>query len=157
MVYELSCRLYDHPDALCTKLIGGKATYVHRRLWPAVLAVGTSGEAWQTEGLPQAAGSILEEVRRRGSLRFDDIPRTDGKSPSGAVKELETRLLARGFQIHTDFGNHVRMLESWDCWAAGNHLQLGELTAEEGKRQIEQAYASLRGAEPGELRLPWAA
>lgn len=155
LIYDLSCRLYDHPDVLCTKLVGGKVTYVHRRLWPAILAVGSDREAWQLEGLSPAAEGILDEVVGRGTLRYDHIALPGGKSPSGAVKELETRLLARSYQIHSEFGNHVRVLESWDCWAAGNHLQGGTLSAAEGKALLEEAFASLRGNQATRLKLPW--
>jgi hypothetical protein len=30
-------RLQDDPDALCFKLVEGKVTFVHRRLWPALV------------------------------------------------------------------------------------------------------------------------
>lgn len=156
LVYDLSCRLYDHPDVLCTKLIGGKVTYVHCRLWPAILAIGTSQEAWQTEGLLAAAQAILDEVLRRGTLRYDDIARPDGKSPSGAVKELEIRLLARSYQLHTESGNHVRVLESWECWAAGNHMAAGGVSVAQAKHQLEEAFGSLRGGLATKLGLPWA-
>lgn len=155
LVYDLSCRLYDNPDVLCTKLIGGKVTYVHRRLWPAILAIGSSLEPWQTAGLPYAARGILDEVMRRGTLRYDDIARPDGKSPSGAVKDLEVRLLARSYQIHSEFGNHVRVLESWECWAAGNHLAAGGVSVAEAKLDLEAAFCSLRGGLETKLSLPW--
>src|SRR5437867_10967275 len=34
-------------DVVATKLIGGKVTFVHRRLWPALAAVGNSRAEWQ--------------------------------------------------------------------------------------------------------------
>jgi hypothetical protein len=33
-------------------------TLVHRKLWPAVLAVGAAGEPWQLRGLSSAARAI---------------------------------------------------------------------------------------------------
>jgi hypothetical protein len=44
-----------HPDLLLLKLIGGKDTFVHRRLWPEIAAIGLSGESWQTLGLRREA------------------------------------------------------------------------------------------------------
>lgn len=41
LIYEQGNALGDHPDALLTKLVSGKVTFVHRNLWPAVYAVGT--------------------------------------------------------------------------------------------------------------------
>jgi len=34
--------------SLATKLVAGKVTLVHRRLWPALLTVATIGEPWQS-------------------------------------------------------------------------------------------------------------
>ena len=47
-IYALSARLGDHEDVLIVKLVGGKVTFVHRKLWPALLAVARSGEPWQS-------------------------------------------------------------------------------------------------------------
>ena len=44
-----------HPDVLVTKLLDGKVTFVHRRLWPALLAVATAREEWQEAGLSHDA------------------------------------------------------------------------------------------------------
>ncbi len=33
-IYLLSQRLIHHPDVLMLKLLSGKSTYVHRRMWP---------------------------------------------------------------------------------------------------------------------------
>ena len=40
--------LADEPDVLAAKLVSGKVTFVHRRLWPALSSVGRAGESWQT-------------------------------------------------------------------------------------------------------------
>src|SRR5437879_2008226 len=45
--YQVLVALEDHPDALRTKLINGKVTYVHRTLWPALLGVALARDAWQ--------------------------------------------------------------------------------------------------------------
>src|SRR5437867_13447133 len=42
-------------DVVPTKLIGGKVTLVHRRLGPALAAVGNAREEWQMRGLSAAA------------------------------------------------------------------------------------------------------
>src|SRR5260370_30664127 len=47
-------------DAVVTRLIAGKVTYVHRRLWPALLAVAMSNEPWQRAG-PDATPRELQE------------------------------------------------------------------------------------------------
>lgn len=36
-IFELASAVSGHPDVLVCKLVGGKVTYVHRRLWPALV------------------------------------------------------------------------------------------------------------------------
>src|SRR5436190_663697 len=43
--------LSRHRDALVVPLIARKVTFVHRDLWPALLAVALPREPWQTRGL----------------------------------------------------------------------------------------------------------
>ena len=43
-IFQSLGELADHPDVLLTKLVSGKVTLVHRRLWPAVLAVAIARE-----------------------------------------------------------------------------------------------------------------
>ena len=50
-IFAVDGELADHPDVLMTKLISGKVTYVHRALWPQVIAVGRSREPWQMKDL----------------------------------------------------------------------------------------------------------
>src|SRR5262245_59204708 len=50
-IYTLLNTLAAHPDVLTVKLLLGKATFIHRRLWPALLAVACAHEAWQFAGI----------------------------------------------------------------------------------------------------------
>jgi hypothetical protein len=77
-------------DAIPTRLIGGKVTFVHRRLWPALLAVATAGETWQKQGLPA--------------------------NPSR--RDLQERLLVHAEEVHTASGKHETRLVPWGRWAA---------------------------------------
>src|SRR5215831_8257734 len=47
--------LADRKDVLVVKLIRGKDTFVHQRLWPELLAIVTADEPWQLHGLPKSA------------------------------------------------------------------------------------------------------
>ncbi len=152
-IFNLASELFDHPDVITAKLLGGKVTYVHRRLWPALSGVATSQEIWQTGGLPFGARGILDQVRRSGPVRADDLPRTEGRSPSKHVGELEKRLLVHTFQVHTEGGHHVRVLQTWERWAAEAGITPSD--AGEGKKVLETAFAGLRGAARTKLRLPW--
>jgi hypothetical protein len=95
------------PAVLVTKLIHKKVTFVHRRLWPAVLSVASARDAWQLEGLSPEASLLLDQVEREGQL--------EASGPESA--ELEHRLLVHGEQIHTESGKHKTRLETWAAWS----------------------------------------
>ncbi len=124
--------LFQNRDVLLAKLVSGKATWIHRRLWPALLAAALSREAWQTEGLSKEARALLSEVERDGAARA-----------SGAVaRELETRLLARGEQAHTASGKHAKVLESWPLWA--RRVSVTPMaSAADGRRQLDTVLGEL--------------
>src|SRR5579859_280947 len=82
-MYGLSCALHDHPDVLMVKLISGKVTYVHRPLWPAIVAIGTAREPWQMDGLSKEAQALLKKTDSQSEV----------DASGDAVRELETRLL----------------------------------------------------------------
>ena len=141
-IFAVLHELVERAEVLETKLIGGKVTFVHERLWPAWLAVATSGESWQQAGLSAAARQLLTEVRRAG----------EREGSGAAVKELERRLLVRSEQRHTESGRHVLVLESWPRWA--KRCDVHALPTAEGKTALELAASSL-GAP---IRaLPWRA
>lgn len=146
-IYARLERLADHKNVLRSKLVSGKVTLVHRRLWPAVLGVAKSGEAWQTEGLPARAHSLRERVTREGSVRTD---RLQWKNAGELARELERRLLVHGESVHTESGAHAKVLETWERWAersgAGRPLPLPD-----AKRRLEEVVAALGGGD-----LPWA-
>ncbi len=119
--------------AVSTRLIGGKVTYVHKRLWPALVAIGRSGESWQTAGLSSAARRLLKKVP------------TMAKGP--ASKELQERLLIHAEEVHTESGRHETRLQSWNDWGAAAPIELDRARAE-----IELAATTL-GA--GSKSLPW--
>ena len=120
-------------DVVPTKLIGGKVTLVHRRLWPALAAVGNAREEWQMGGLSAAAGRLLARVDKEKS-----VPAT-----GPASKELQERLLVDAHEAHTPSGRHVTMLKPWPR---------ARLTPAQGRRQLEEAAAAF-GANA--TALPW--
>jgi hypothetical protein len=40
-IFQLSRAVRDSPDVLVCRLVDGKITYIHRRLWPALIALAT--------------------------------------------------------------------------------------------------------------------
>jgi hypothetical protein len=95
-------RLDDDPDVLATRLVAGKITYVHRRLWAALLAIARSYTSWQTNGLSTDAMRLFDSVKKSGR-------RATGR----AAKELQERLLVHAEQVHTEGGRHETQLEAW--------------------------------------------
>jgi len=140
-IFRFVNEVADHPDVMTSKLLDGKVTFVHRRLWPALLAVASAREPWQTAGLSDEACALLEQVEREGGV----------VSSGAAAKEIERRLLVHGDQIHTESGKHQTRLETWQAWAlrAGCNPQG---SAAQGRALLETAVRRLGGNVKG---LPW--
>lgn len=130
------------PDCLEVKLVAGKDTFVHRRLWPAVLGAALENAAWQTEGLSPAAALLLESLK----------PGEPVKASGPPSREILTRLLAHGCQVHTESGKHVLQLEPWAAWQRRKKAK--PLPPDEARAHLEEALLSLGGR--AEL-LPWKA
>lgn len=142
LIFAVLSDLADHPDVLFSKLLYGKVTLVHRRLWPALLAVAGEKAPWQSGGLSEPARRLLDSVN-------------ESKEPihaSGApVKELEVRLLAHAEEIHTPSGRHATVVQPWSVWA--KRVGVKRLrSAAEARRQLEEAAGAI-GAEASAL--PW--
>jgi hypothetical protein len=141
-IFSTLSALSDDPQVVLTKLLNCKDTFVHRRLWPALLAVGCAHEAWQLQGLSDECLKLLRRVDHES-----EAVRATGP----AVKELQVRLLVTAQQVHTENGRHELVLESWAVWS--RRLGCKALTSSaEGRRTLERAAHRL-GAP---LRwLPW--
>ncbi len=134
--------LADHRDVLLAKLVANRDTFVHRRLWPALLAVGLAREDWQLRGLSASAKRLLARLDQEGEVH----------EAGEAGKELAQRLLCVGRQAHTASGRHATVLESWPRWSKREQIRRDRLSPGEGRAALEAAIAHL-GAAP-EL-LPW--
>ncbi len=157
-IYRLYNQLADAPSVLTVKLVSGKVTFVHRRLWPAVVAVGQSRESWQLDGLSEACTALLRLVDDVGELAWDDVPRhffSDPRSPTRAAKELETRLLIHASEVHTPTGAHAKNLSTWAALADAVGLSPPYPTPAEAKQQLESALADLSDRQVARARLPW--
>ena len=139
------------------KLVKNKVTFVHRRLWPALVAVGISRADWQLERLSRAALSFLERVEREGPVRSDRVKGVRGGSRKVGelVRDLEKRLLLHSEPVHTESGAHAKSLESWGQWAARVDLGGTMTSAKEGKTVLGTAARALCGRSSAAPRLPW--
>jgi hypothetical protein len=108
LIFAVLSELADHPDVLFTKLLYRKVTLVHRKLWPAFLAVASANEPWQLRGLPASGRRLLASLNdSKAAVR----------SSGPAVKELEIRLLAHCEEVHTETGQHEIVMEPWRVWS----------------------------------------
>lgn len=147
--------LQEHEDVLSAKLVNGKITYVHRRLWSALLRVATSNRSWQKSGLSGEARALLHHVGRRGSVRTDKLKQS-ARALRQPVQELERRLLVRSFSVHTGSGKHAKQLESWRSWKRRSGFEGKRLTWPLAVAEIEAAGAALCAASGGaRVRFPW--
>ena len=142
LIFFVLSKLADDPRVLITKLLDRKDTFVHSSLWPALLAVGSAREAWQTQDLPASAADLLKRIERS-----DSGVRTTGP----VAKELQNRLLATAHEVHTDSGRHEMVLESWAAWS--NRASCKALVCSADGRQILEQAAKSLGAQ--RKVLPW--
>ena len=159
-IYWLSLSLASHRDVLVAKLVSAKVTFVHRRLWPAVVSVGSARQAWQLDGLPPEARALLDLVTADGAVRTDLIEWSGGmrsRRLGEAARELERRLLVHVEEVHTDSGAHAKVLETWEAWASQAGLSLEGLDSERAMRELEALLVALNERYSAQARLPWQA
>ena len=156
-IYMLSRGLIRHPDTILLKLLSGKTTYVHRRLWPELVAIGTAQESWQTRALPASARAMLKKVERQGSLRLDELRGADkARATATDARILESRLLVIGDEVHTASGAHVKRIETWEHWSWRTGFQLPILPVYETARDALELIVNGLNQEFGAaVTLPW--
>lgn len=66
-IFALATAVSEHPDVLVCKLVDGKITYVHRRLWPAVVKLAARFD-------PATLAQVAEEHTEKGRHRSITTP-----------------------------------------------------------------------------------
>ncbi len=157
LIYNVLNRLCHHKDVLTVKLVSGKVTLVHRKLWAAVFTVATSREPWQMKGLSRTARKLLTQVMKVGMLETNHLPAYEKRSRliAKAAKELERRLLLYGEAHHTKSGAHAKRLETWGHWARRARLARARVKPEQAKTQLKDALVRLARSPKTKARLPW--
>jgi hypothetical protein len=118
-IFQLATALEASPEILVVKLVGGKVTFLHRSLWPALARIARDpGRVAEVRArLSPSAGRLLAEVDRLGEVRLDELARQPAWPPerdlARAAKELEAALLAHTGSVHTERGRHAIVLRSW--------------------------------------------
>ena len=157
-IFNMNVRLADHPDVIAIKLVSGKNTFVHRKLWSAVIAIGNSNDDWQLNKLNPLAVSLLETVKKSGQIQtdsFGQFPGGDSKAISKVAAELETRLLIYAEDIHTDRGSHTRRLETWDNLAKRLRFSPKSISVVDAKQTFEKILKDLNNHCDGQGQVPW--
>jgi hypothetical protein len=158
-IFSAAEALKDNKDAAVAKLIDGKVTYIHRRHWADLKAVGEAKEPWQLRGLSPRAEALLRAVERTGELRTDLATALSGVPPGEMAKaahELEARLLVYADELHTETGAHAKVLSTWQRWGEGAQVRTERRGVEEARARFEEAVAKLDAAHLAHARLPWA-
>lgn len=157
VIFRVNEQLEDHKDVLITKMISGKVTFVHRKLWSELLAVARAREPWQTKRLSGSARSLLKMIDKQGLLTTDRIswPKSDKTKPGDVARELEKKLLVHGEQFHSESGAHAKLLETWEHWAKRKGFEASAITAEQAKTTIEGSLRKLNDQFQAAAKAPW--
>jgi hypothetical protein len=157
-IFAIAEQLSDHPDTVTTKLLSGKRTYVHRKLWPQLFSIATAQAPWQLEGISQTALSLLKRVEGEGMIRSDHLRSSggSGKASAGeAARELENKLLIHTEEFHTETGRHAKLLETWQAWSDRVGFLRQKMPVEEAREEFEALLAAWNNQFQAEGRLPW--
>ena len=141
LIFSILSDLGQHPDVLFTKLLYGKVTLLHRRLWSPFLAVASARDPWQVRGLSPKARRLLRTLEAKGFVQ----------ASGAAVKELEGRLLAHAEEVHTESGRHEIRLETWQVWSQ----RVGEKPARSASRARRTLEEAVRELGAPLTALPW--
>jgi len=76
-IYELASFVSEHADVLVCKLVQGKVTYVHRRVWPALIKLAARFE-------PDQLAQIANEHTETGAHRTISAPFPNWVPPEAA-------------------------------------------------------------------------
>jgi hypothetical protein len=157
-IFNASQALEESKDVTVAKLIDGKVTYIHQRLWADLKAIGQAKEPWQLSGLSTRGQALLKVTEKTGSLRTDlatVLSRLPPKEIAKGALDLEKRLLVHSEEVHTESGAHAKLLTTWKEWAESADLPPGAPAAAEAQSRFEQIVDGLNTANHANAKLPW--
>lgn len=157
LIFAVNEQLEDHADVLVTKLLSGKVTFVHRRLWSALFAIGSSRADWQTQGLSNEAEELLKLIERENQLRTDKLnwPKDHKTKIGDAARQLEQRLLVVSHQVHTEKGAHAKLMQTWEAWSKDVRFKPRRTSVREAMGLISPTVKNLNEQFGGNATLPW--
>jgi hypothetical protein len=157
-IYDLLQTFTERSGSLRTKLVDGKVTHIHRRLWPAFLVRVRHLDPARVHRLSPAAQALHERLREQPTVRTDELRRSgfaDAKQVTKAIRELELKLLIHTDDVHTDSGAHAKVLMTWTTWADGRQIAAPELSLAEASAQLDEAVQALGHGARRRPKLPW--
>jgi hypothetical protein len=156
-IYDLLGEFERGSGALSAKLVSGKITYVHPRLWPAFLRLAQHDEDARALGLSPWAMSLRKLVLEKHLVRADELVASKfatSRVLSRAVRELEERVLVHTDSLHTATGAHTKVLEAWSRWAASNNVDGSRCSLTKATAELAQAVDRLREGSSRRPRVP---
>jgi len=157
-IFTVLQQLADHNDVLIAKLVSGKVTFVHRKLWPEVVSIGQAREPWQVRNLSPAAKMLLEQIDHHGSLLTNALEwpsKFKSIKPGEAVRDLEKRLLIHSEEFHTGEGAHAKQIETWEHWKRRIGFKGKPVSIESAKRKLEKRIEVLNERFEASGKMPW--
>ena len=144
-IYRVGERLGEQPDVTTAKLISGKVTFVHRSLWPQLIAVGRARAPWQMRDLGSDSMTLLARIDAKRRVM------ASGKS----AKRLELRLLVAGREVHTESGRHATELLHWDGFAERRGLDVALPSPARSRADLEAVVGALNAEFTARGTLAW--
>jgi hypothetical protein len=154
-IFNVNQALEDHPDVTIVKLISKKVTFVHRKLWLALLSASAARDEWQVKNLSKPAQLLLNEIDKDGTLFTNSVKRSFATKIGDAARDLELRLLIHSDQFHTESGAHAKRLETWEAWAKRVNLKGRRLNSIDARYLLEKHLDAINQTYSGRGRLPW--
>ena len=156
-IFQVNELLEDHEDVLITKLVSGKVTFVHRKIWAEVVTIGRSKESWQLKNLQVPVLSLLKQIESAESITSADVewPQEAKMKLGDAARILEKRLLIVGTQFHGESGAHEKLLETWEHWMKQRKFKPAKISSETARSRLETKLRSLNEEFVGSASFPW--
>lgn len=152
LIYNTICLLEREPDDVCVSLINGKRTHVFRSHWDTLFNLIHLNEGAAQSRLSPGARELLAIVRRRGSVRVDEVSSSTRRADArDQAKELQRWVLCHSSFVHTSAGSHTTLLTSWEAFARERGFAYHPMDAPEVARAVEE----FKGEFADAVHLPW--
>ncbi|MBX9568420.1 MAG: hypothetical protein K2X77_05965 [Candidatus Obscuribacterales bacterium] len=156
-IFKIASEWDDDADIVTCKLVSGKVTFVHRKLWAHLVAIGKSEEAWQTDSLSEEANSMFAYLKEHKSAETNALPQSLLQSllkPGKACDELEKRLLVCAQEFHTESGAHAKRVMTWTAFEKSKQID-SKVNLSDAKRDFEKLLADINKSAGSKAKLPW--